>query len=49
VAAAEKMMRRESIPWLDSSRKSIEEIAATVLQELDLRVKTTAPPRPGSA
>jgi regulator of PEP synthase PpsR (kinase-PPPase family) len=37
VAAAEKMMRRESIPWLDSSRKSIEEIAATVLQELDLR------------
>jgi regulator of PEP synthase PpsR (kinase-PPPase family) len=34
VDAAEKMMRREGIQWLDSSRKSIEEIAATILQAL---------------
>ncbi|MDR0528245.1 MAG: kinase/pyrophosphorylase [Zoogloeaceae bacterium] len=34
VAEAEKMMRGEGIRWLDSSHKSIEEIAATVLQEL---------------
>jgi regulator of PEP synthase PpsR (kinase-PPPase family) len=31
------MMRREGIRWLDSSSKSIEEIAATLLQELNLR------------
>ncbi|MDR0234247.1 MAG: kinase/pyrophosphorylase [Zoogloeaceae bacterium] len=37
VANAERMMRREGIRWLDSSRKSIEEIAATVLQELQLQ------------
>jgi len=37
VAKAEQMMRREGIRWLDSSRKSIEEIAATVLQELQLQ------------
>jgi regulator of PEP synthase PpsR (kinase-PPPase family) len=37
VAEAEKMMRREGIRWLDSSSKSIEEIAATLLQELNLR------------
>ena len=37
VAEAEKMMRREGIRWLDSSTKSIEEISATVLQELHLR------------
>jgi regulator of PEP synthase PpsR (kinase-PPPase family) len=34
VTAAEQMMRREGIHWLDSSRKSIEEIAATVLRDL---------------
>jgi len=37
VTKAEQMMRREGIRWLDSSRKSIEEIAATVLQELQLQ------------
>ncbi|HNP04711.1 MAG TPA: kinase/pyrophosphorylase, partial [Rhodocyclaceae bacterium] len=37
VTEAEKMMRREGIRWLDSSTKSIEEIATTVLQELRLR------------
>jgi regulator of PEP synthase PpsR (kinase-PPPase family) len=37
VVKAEQMMRREGIRWLDSSRKSIEEIAATVLQELQLQ------------
>jgi len=37
VSEAEKMMRREGIRWLDSSSKSIEEIATTVLQELRLR------------
>jgi [pyruvate, water dikinase]-phosphate phosphotransferase / [pyruvate, water dikinase] kinase len=31
------MMRREGIRWLDSSTKSIEEIATTILQELKLR------------
>lgn len=34
VGEAEKMMRREGIHWLDSSTKSIEEIATTILQEL---------------
>lgn len=34
VAEAEKMMQREGIRWLDSSTKSIEEIATTILQEL---------------
>jgi regulator of PEP synthase PpsR (kinase-PPPase family) len=38
VAAAEAMMREHSIPWLDASSKSIEEIAATLVQELS-RVK----------
>ena len=37
VTEAEKMMRREGIRWLNSSTKSIEEIATTVLQELRLR------------
>ena len=37
VAAAEAMMRREGIRWLSSTHKSIEEIAATILQELDLQ------------
>ncbi|MCE1240542.1 MAG: kinase/pyrophosphorylase [Azonexaceae bacterium] len=37
IAEAEKMMRREGIRWLDSSTKSIEEISATILQELGLR------------
>lgn len=36
VAEAEKMMRREGIPWLDSSSKSIEELSTTILQALHL-------------
>ena len=36
VNEAEAMMRREGIPWLSSTTKSIEEIAATVLSRLDL-------------
>ena len=37
VAQAEEMMRREGIAWLSTTTKSIEEIATTVLQALDLR------------
>lgn len=37
VAEAEAMMRREGIRWLSSTTKSIEEIAATVMQALDSR------------
>jgi regulator of PEP synthase PpsR (kinase-PPPase family) len=36
VAAAEAMMRREGIPWLSSTTKSIEEIATTILTLLEL-------------
>ncbi|MGA0796509.1 MAG: posphoenolpyruvate synthetase regulatory kinase/phosphorylase PpsR [Quisquiliibacterium sp.] len=36
VAEAESMMRRESIRWLSSTTKSIEEIAATILHELQI-------------
>jgi [pyruvate, water dikinase]-phosphate phosphotransferase / [pyruvate, water dikinase] kinase len=36
VTAAEHMMRREGIRWLSSTTKSIEEIAATILQEIGL-------------
>jgi regulator of PEP synthase PpsR (kinase-PPPase family) len=35
VAAAEAMMRREGIGWLSSTTKSIEEIATTVLQQIE--------------
>jgi hypothetical protein len=34
VAAAEKLMRREGIRWLSSTTKSIEEIAATILESI---------------
>ena len=34
VAEAEAMMRREGIAWLSSTHKSIEEIAATILRDL---------------
>ncbi len=34
VRAAEAMMRRESIAWLSSTHKSIEEIAATILRDI---------------
>jgi len=36
VEAAERMMRREGIRWLSSTAKSIEEIAATIMQEVRL-------------
>lgn len=36
VNQAEELMRRESIPWLSSTTKSIEEIATTVLTLLEL-------------
>jgi regulator of PEP synthase PpsR (kinase-PPPase family) len=34
VAEAEAMMRRESVRWLSTTTKSIEEIATTILQEI---------------
>ena len=37
VASAETMMRREGVRWLSTTTKSIEEIATTILQELELR------------
>jgi hypothetical protein len=40
VAAAEEMMRREGIRWLSSTTKSIEEIAATILNEIGLPLST---------
>lgn len=36
VAAAQKLMQREGIRWLDSTSKSIEEIAATLIQEVGI-------------
>jgi regulator of PEP synthase PpsR (kinase-PPPase family) len=36
VEAAERMMKREGIRWLSSTTKSIEEIAATIMQEVRL-------------
>ncbi len=36
IEAAERMMRREGIRWLSSTTKSIEEIAATIMQEVRL-------------
>jgi len=36
VAQAEKLMRRESIRWLSTTTKSIEEISTTVLQKIGL-------------
>jgi regulator of PEP synthase PpsR (kinase-PPPase family) len=36
VEAAQKMMRREGIRWLDSTTKSIEEIATVIMQEVRL-------------
>jgi regulator of PEP synthase PpsR (kinase-PPPase family) len=32
IEAAQKMMRREGIQWLDSTSKSIEEISAALMQ-----------------
>jgi [pyruvate, water dikinase]-phosphate phosphotransferase / [pyruvate, water dikinase] kinase len=42
VTQAERLMRRESIRWLSSTTKSIEEIAATILQDW-LPVRREAP------
>jgi len=36
IEAAQKMMRREGIRWMDSTSKSIEEIATTIMQEVKL-------------
>jgi len=36
VNEAERMMRREGIRWMSSTTKSIEEIAATILQEIGM-------------
>jgi len=36
VAEAEALMKREGIRWLSSTTKSIEEIAATILHEMQL-------------
>lgn len=44
---AEKMMRREGIRWMSSTTKSIEEIAATILQEI--RPETTSSMYPAPA
>ena len=36
IDAAQKLMRRENIPWLESTTKSIEEISATIMQAVRL-------------
>lgn len=36
IDAAQRLMRQESVRWLDSTSKSIEEIAATIMQEVKL-------------
>ncbi len=36
IEAAQKLMRRENVPWLDSTAKSIEEISATIMQTIRL-------------
>jgi regulator of PEP synthase PpsR (kinase-PPPase family) len=36
VRAAEALMRQEGVPYIDTSRKSIEEIAATILHDTRL-------------
>lgn len=37
IRAAESLMRREGIPWLDSSSRSVEEIATMILQQMKLK------------
>lgn len=37
IRAAETLMRREGIPWLDSSSRSVEEIATMILQQKKLK------------
>ena len=36
VRAAEALMRQEGVPYIDTTRKSIEEIAATILHDTRL-------------
>ena len=36
IEAAQRMMKREGIKWLDSTAKSIEEISTIILQEVRL-------------
>jgi regulator of PEP synthase PpsR (kinase-PPPase family) len=36
IEAAQKLMRRENIRWLDSTTKSIEEISATIMQTVQI-------------
>jgi len=40
VNEAEALMRREGIRWLSTTTKSIEEIAATILQEVRIERKS---------
>ena len=40
MSLAERLMRREGIPMLSTTTKSIEEISTTVLQEVDLSKHT---------
>jgi regulator of PEP synthase PpsR (kinase-PPPase family) len=36
IAAAERLMRMENIPWLSTTTRSIEEISTKVLEEVGL-------------
>ena len=36
IDAAQKLMKRENVPWLDSTNKSIEEISATIMHTINL-------------
>jgi regulator of PEP synthase PpsR (kinase-PPPase family) len=40
ISQAEKMMEREGIRWLSSTTKSIEEIATTIMQDMQLERRT---------
>jgi hypothetical protein len=46
VRMAQDMMRREGIQWLDSTRRSVEEIAALVVQHLSTRSNGNKAPQP---
>ena len=40
VESAQRLMRREGIRWLESTSRSIEEIAATLMQQINIESKT---------
>ncbi|HLW05641.1 MAG TPA: pyruvate, water dikinase regulatory protein [Azoarcus sp.] len=40
IAASQKILRNENIPWVDSTAKSIEEISATIMQAIGLERHT---------